>query len=81
MMESIRTVFTPSNVSFMMEGLKLALLISIGVVIFSILFGTVLGLLRNYEKKVFGNQRPPVVRAVSAGVSLSHRRRSGKRPF
>lgn len=26
-------------------------------------------------------KRPPVVRAVSAGVSLSHRRRSGKRPF
>jgi len=54
MMESIRTVFTPSNVSFMMEGLKLALLISVGVVILSIIFGTVLGLLRNYEKKVFG---------------------------
>jgi putative glutamine transport system permease protein len=36
MMESIRTVFTPSNVSFMMEGLKLALLISVGVVILSI---------------------------------------------
>ena len=54
MMESIRTVFTPSNVSFMMEGLELALLISVGVVILSIIFGTVLGLLRNYDKKVFG---------------------------
>lgn len=51
MMESIRTVFTPSNVSFMMEGLKLALLI-VGVVILSIIFGTVLGLLRNYEKSI-----------------------------
>lgn len=59
MMESIRTVFTPSNVSFMMEGLKLALLISVGVVILSIIFGTVLGLLRNYEKKYSENWLVP----------------------
>lgn len=38
-------------------------------------------LVRSAQRSVYRNQRPPVVRAVSAGVSLSHRRRSGKRPF
>lgn len=54
MIESIQTVFTPANVSFLMNGLKLALLISVSVVILSVIFGTVLGLLRSYEKKFFG---------------------------
>ncbi|MFL2099483.1 amino acid ABC transporter permease [Desemzia sp. FAM 23991] len=54
MIESIRTVFTQPNVLFLLNGLKTSLLISLAVVILSILFGTLLGLVRNYEKKFFG---------------------------
>lgn len=54
MIESLKTVFTQPNVLFLLDGLKTTLLISLGVVILSILFGTILGLVRNYERKVFG---------------------------
>lgn len=54
MIESLKTVFTQPNVLFLLDGLKTSLLISLGVVILSILFGTLLGLVRNSERKIFG---------------------------
>ena len=54
MIESMENVFTPANVLFLLNGLKTSLLISLCVVILSILFGTLLGLVRNYGKKFFG---------------------------
>ena len=54
MIESIQTVFTRPNLLFLVDGLMTSLLISLCVVILSILFGTLLGLVRNYEKKFFG---------------------------
>lgn len=53
-MDLIQSTFTPSNVRFLMQGLKLTLVMSISVVLGAILFGTILGLLRNYEKIFFG---------------------------
>lgn len=54
MIELIQGVFTPDNFSFLMSGLGLTLSISISVILGSILFGTILGLLRSYGGKFFG---------------------------
>lgn len=54
MIESIQTVFTQPNLLFLLNGLRTSLVISLCVIILSILLGTLLGLVRNYEKKVFG---------------------------
>lgn len=48
-METIERVFSPENLNFLMNGLKLTMLISISVIIASIIFGTILGLLRQYH--------------------------------
>ncbi|UJF16354.1 amino acid ABC transporter permease [Jeotgalibaca sp. MA1X17-3] len=54
MIESIQNIFTGSNLNFLMSGLQTSLLISVFVVLASILFGSFLGLLRNYERIFFG---------------------------
>lgn len=54
MIESIQNIFTGSNLNFLMSGLQTSLLISVLVVLVSILFGSFLGLLRNYERIFFG---------------------------
>lgn len=54
MIESIQNIFTGSNLSFLMSGLQTSLVISVFVVFASIIFGSILGLLRNYERKFFG---------------------------
>lgn len=46
-------IFTRDNLLFMLEGLKLTVLISIGTIILSIFFGTILALMRTYCKGVF----------------------------
>lgn len=52
MIEAIQRVFSPDNLGFLMDGLKLTFLISISVIMGSIIFGTILGLLRQYKVKV-----------------------------
>ncbi|MDR0784307.1 MAG: amino acid ABC transporter permease [Treponema sp.] len=47
-------IFTRDNVLFMLAGMRTTLLISVVTVCASIVFGTILALLRNYEKRVFG---------------------------
>lgn len=54
MIESMQNIFTGSNLKFLMSGLQTSLLISVFVVLVSIAFGSILGLLRNYEKIFFG---------------------------
>ncbi len=54
MIESIQNIFTGSNLLFLMSGLKTSLLISVFVVLASIIFGSILGILRNYERVFFG---------------------------
>jgi len=54
MMDLIQKTFTPSNVRYLTHGLRLTMVISVSVVLGAILFGTILGLLRSYEKKFFG---------------------------
>lgn len=54
MIESIQTVFTQPNLLFLLNGLRTSLVISLCVIILSILLGTLLGLVRNYEKKILG---------------------------
>ena len=49
MMELIQNTLSPSNLSFLFDGLILTLTISISVAIGSIIVGTILGLLRHYE--------------------------------
>ncbi len=45
-------IFTSENILFMLDGLKLTLLIALGTIILSIIFGTILALMRNYCKGV-----------------------------
>jgi putative glutamine transport system permease protein len=47
-------IFTPVNIRFMLIGLRTTLLVSISTVLLSILFGTLLALCRNYEKRLLG---------------------------
>jgi amine acid ABC transporter, permease protein, 3-TM region, His/Glu/Gln/Arg/opine family len=54
MLEVFSNVFTPSNVEFLAKGMVLTLTLSVSVVIISILFGTILALLRTYEKRFLG---------------------------
>lgn len=51
-MELLQEVFTSNNINYLLRGLRLTLTISVSVVALSILFGSVLGLLRNYGPKV-----------------------------
>lgn len=41
-------IFTSENILFMLDGLKLTLLIALGTIILSIICGTILALMRNY---------------------------------
>ncbi|MFV0344132.1 MAG: amino acid ABC transporter permease [Anaerocolumna sp.] len=53
----MKEVFSPDNLRFMLDGLKLTVLISIGTLILSLFFGTILALIRTYAKgkwKIFG---------------------------
>lgn len=43
-------LFTSDNVLFMLEGLKLTILISIATIVLSIIFGTILATMRNFAK-------------------------------
>lgn len=54
MLDVFTNVFTPSNVQFLLKGLLLTLSLSVSIVIISIIFGTILALLRTYEKRFFG---------------------------
>jgi putative glutamine transport system permease protein len=47
-------LFTPANVRYILAGLRTTLLISLATVGISIVFGSVLALCRNYEKRVLG---------------------------
>jgi putative glutamine transport system permease protein len=47
-------IFTPGNVLFILAGLRTTLLISVSTVCASVVLGTALALLRNYEKRIFG---------------------------
>lgn len=49
MIETIERVFSPDNLSFLLNGLKQTLLISVSVIIGSVIFGTILGLFRQYR--------------------------------
>ena len=49
----MNVIFTRANVLFMLDGLKLTLLIALGTIILSIIFGTILALIRNYCKGIF----------------------------
>jgi putative glutamine transport system permease protein len=47
-------LFTPVNVRFILVGLRTTLLVSISTVLVSVLFGTLLALCRNYERRLLG---------------------------
>ena len=50
-------IFTPANFSFMMKGLGMTVMISIGAVFFSTIIGSVLALIRTYatgKYRIFG---------------------------
>ncbi|HAQ42018.1 MAG TPA: amino acid ABC transporter permease [Clostridiales bacterium] len=53
----MREIFSSDNIMFMMDGLKLTVLIAFGTLILSLFFGTILALVRTYAKgkwKIFG---------------------------
>ena len=50
-MNLILSVLTPDNLKFLLKGLGLTLLLSIGIVLTSIIFGSILALSRNYGAK------------------------------
>jgi putative glutamine transport system permease protein len=47
-------IFTPVNIRFILMGLRTTLLVSVSTVLVSGLFGTLLALCRNYEKRLLG---------------------------
>lgn len=48
MEETLNIIFTGDNVSFMMNGLVVTLMIAVGTIILSIIFGTVMALVRHF---------------------------------
>mgnify|MGYP005806249379 FL=1 len=54
MLKIFQDVFTPSNTMFLLEGLGLTLVISVVTVALGILLGTILGLLRSYDRFILG---------------------------
>ena len=48
MSELFSQIFTGANLSFMMQGLLMTVLISIGAILLSIIFGSLLALIRTY---------------------------------
>lgn len=48
MLDLMKPIFTPANLSYMMQGLGMTIMISIGAVFFSIIFGSILALVRTY---------------------------------
>lgn len=54
MLEVFQNVFIPSNVEFLAKGMGLTLALSVTIIITSIVFGTLLALLRTYERRIFG---------------------------
>lgn len=49
MLEGFHLIFTKANFLFMMNGLGMTILISIGTIILSLLFGTILALFRHFS--------------------------------
>jgi putative glutamine transport system permease protein len=47
-------LFTPANVRYILAGLRTTLIISVVTVLLSVLWGSILALFRNYEKKLLG---------------------------
>lgn len=54
MMELLQTIFSADNLRFLLSGLQTTLLIAVITIALSLFFGTVLGLVRNYDKGIFG---------------------------
>ncbi|GHV85273.1 amino acid ABC transporter permease [Spirochaetia bacterium] len=53
-MHVLADIFTPGNTRFIVWGLFTTLAVSVSTVFFSVLFGSILALCRNYEKRIFG---------------------------
>ena len=53
-MEFLQSIFTADNVRFLLSGLQTTLLIAVITVTLSLFFGTILGLVRNYNKGIAG---------------------------
>jgi putative glutamine transport system permease protein len=47
-------LFTPANVRYILAGLRTTLIISVVTVLLSVVWGSILALFRNYEKKLLG---------------------------
>ena len=54
MLEVLKMYLRLLTLKFLAKGMALTLTLSVSVVLISILFGTILALLRTYEKRVFG---------------------------
>ncbi len=54
MADAMAKVFTRGNIFFLLDGFKTTVFISVCVIFISIIFGTILALLRNYDKYLFG---------------------------
>lgn len=50
----MEAVFNQSNLLFLLNGLKLTLIIAISSIALSLIFGTILAILRNYSKGILG---------------------------
>ncbi len=54
MIQAFQSVFTPINLRYIFQGLLTTLQIAVIAIILSILIGTILGLLRSYDKLILG---------------------------
>lgn len=53
-MELLSSIFSADNLGFLLNGLQTTLLIAFVTIVFSLFFGTVFGLVRNYDKGILG---------------------------
>lgn len=51
MSEILAPIFTPDNIMFMLKGLGMTIVIAIGTIFFSLIFGTILALIRHFCRR------------------------------
>ena len=52
-MDDILTVLTPTNLLFLLQGFELTLFISLISIVLSMIFGTILAIMRNGKNRFF----------------------------
>ena len=57
-------VFTKTNMLFLLQGIKLTLIIAFVSIVLSFIFGTILAVLRNFSKGILGRYQEYILRLL-----------------